>query len=154
MVFLLIRDVPLDHRPRGGAHRERRVAYLPGKGEQADLLMYPRRRCFFQLTHEIRQAMSSFQANEQMDMIRDAADALRKSAEAGNGPAQVFVQPRTPFGGDDGFAVFGSEHQMIMQAQVGRSHATLQSITMLRPLPGSPIGHAREPVVSLRSTTG
>src|SRR6516165_687426 len=99
--------------------------------------------------------MRDLQADQQVDVIGHAADAPRKSAAARNGPSQVLVHPRTPFRRDDGFAMLRRKHQMVMQAQIGGRHvAILQLTETLRPLTGSwGYGH-REPVVSLRSTTG
>ena len=41
MMFLLIRDVLPNRRPRRSTYGEYRIAFLPEKGSQADLLMYP-----------------------------------------------------------------------------------------------------------------
>src|SRR6478672_2319775 len=82
MMFLLIRDVLLNRRPRGGAYGECRIALLPGKRSQADLLMHPCRGSLFQLTHDVRQTMSRFQADQKVDVIVDTADALRNSTKA------------------------------------------------------------------------
>jgi hypothetical protein len=105
MMLLLIRDVLLNRLPRGSAHRKCRIAFLPGKGPQADLLLHPFRGSLFQLAQNVRQAMSRFQTDQKVDVIGHTADALWKSAEAGDGPSQILVQPRTPFRRDDGFAM-------------------------------------------------
>ena len=133
MMFLLIRDVLLNRRPRGGAYGECRIAFLPGKGSQADLLMHPCRGSLFQLTHDVRQTMSRFQADQKVDMIGHAADALRKSTEARNDSSQILVHARTPFRRDDGLAIPRRKDEMVMEAQIGGSHvAFLQFIGVLR----------------------
>src|SRR5436305_3345063 len=135
MMFLLIRDVLLNRRPRGGAYGECRIAFLPGKGSHADLLMHPYRGSLFQLTHDVRQTMSRFQTDQKVDMIAHAADALRKATEARNDSTQILVHTRTPLGRDGGFAILRRKHEMVMQAQIRGGHgAFLPFIETLRPL--------------------
>src|SRR5260370_41665595 len=82
-MFLLIGNVPLNRSTSVGADRKRRVAFLPRKSSQADLLMDPNGRCFFQLAQDVGQAMGGLQADKKMDMIGDTADSLRQPTETG-----------------------------------------------------------------------
>src|SRR5713101_2352825 len=117
-MFFLIGDVLLNRRPRGSANRKRRVAFLPGKCSQPDLLMDPNRGCLFQFAQDVGQAVAGFQTDEKMDMIGYATDPLWEPSEPGKRASQVLVQPRTPLRGDDGFPVFGAEDQVVMKAEI------------------------------------
>jgi hypothetical protein len=111
VVLLLMSDVLLDGLPSGRANRKCRVAFLSGKRWQANLLMNPDRRDFFQFAHDVGQAMGGPQTDEKMDMIGNATDSLREPTQPGNRAAQILMQTRTPLHGDSGFAVFCPEHQ-------------------------------------------
>ena len=91
MMLFLVRNVLLNARPRRGAHRECGVTFLPSERLQADLLVDPHRRSFLQLAQDIRQTMSGFQADQQMDVIGYAADTLWNSAKSGDGSPQILV---------------------------------------------------------------
>lgn len=59
--------------------------------------------------------MSRLQPNEQMNVVFDSADALRKTAECFRGSAKVFMKPRFPCGVDDSSTMFGAERNVIME---------------------------------------
>src|SRR4051812_25066860 len=65
----------------------------------------------------------SLSGRQKVDMIGHAADALRSSTEARHGPSQILVKARAPFRRDDSFAILRRKHQMVMEAQIGGSHA-------------------------------
>ncbi len=138
MMFFLRCDVSLHSLTRWRANGERGIVFLPGKRMQANLFMYPNRRGFFQFAHNVRQTMGGFQSDQKVNMVGHTANALRKSAETGDGTAQIFVQASTPFRRNDGFAFLRCEDQMVVQALICGSHLlVLQCIMTLRPLLGS-----------------
>ncbi len=91
VMLVLIGDVALHRFPCVRADREGRVADLPSKRRQTDLLVYPDRRRFLQFALHVGQAMGRVQTDEKMDMIVHATNLLRKSAEACDRAAQVLV---------------------------------------------------------------
>src|SRR5262249_50472545 len=122
VMFFLPSDVSANRLTCGRANGERGVPLLPCEIRLADDVVNPNRSGLFQLAHEIRQAMRSLQANQEMNVVADAADALRKSIEAGHNTAKVFVKSSAPHNIDRRSAVFGGENEVIMQAQKGGSH--------------------------------
>lgn len=62
--------------------------------------------------------MTRIEAHEQMHMVGDAADALRKSPETRDDAAEIVVEAGSPTGVDRGFAVFRGIDEMVVQAQV------------------------------------
>jgi len=89
-------------------------------------------------------------SNQQMHMVANPADALRRAAQSGNGSAQILVQPGAPRRRNQRLTIFRGEDQMIQQAGVRGWHKTI----WLASLPGCFACSIRLPVVSLRSTTG
>ena len=122
MMVPLVCDISPDTRSRRGAHRERAISLLPGKRTELDLLMHPHRRSLLELPHEIRETTRGLQSDEQMDMVRHAADALRKAAESIDGAAQVLVKLITPCCIDQRRAVLGGKNDMVMQGEKRRRH--------------------------------
>ena len=118
-MFFLVGDVRSHFLPRAWADGERAVSVLPFEPGKFDLLMHPDRGSFLQFAHEIGEAMRRFQSNQQVDVIGRSADALGCAAHAVEGAAEVFVEPRAPFGGNDRFTVLRREDHMIMEAEVG-----------------------------------
>ena len=122
MMVLLDCNVLPNGRPRGGDHRKCHVTFLPAERPQADLVMCPRGRSFLQLAHDVRQTMSRFKADQQMDMIGHTADTLRKSAEAGDGSPRYSCSRARHSTAITGSRFFRREYQMIMQAPISRRH--------------------------------
>ena len=52
-------------------------------------------------------------ADEQVNVVGNATDALREAAETGNRTTQIFVQPRTPRRRDNRFAVFCPKQKLV-----------------------------------------
>ena len=85
-----------------------------------------------------------------MDMIRHAADALGVCIQSIDDPAKIGMEFVPPFSGEERFAVFRGEDEMVMEGGMGGGHGG----PWLAPLPGCGIRGDSRPVVSLRSTTG
>src|SRR5262249_24038175 len=92
----LIRDVLLHRIARGGAYCKSGITVLPGEVALPDHFMDPHGSGLLEFTHEIGQAMRCFQAYEKMDMVRDPADFLGKSAKPNNRSTHVFMQSLHP----------------------------------------------------------
>jgi hypothetical protein len=52
-------------------------------------------------------------------MIVDTADAFRNTTQSGNRATQVVMEPGLPALVDTRLAMFGTEHEMLVQAEVG-----------------------------------
>ena len=149
MVLLLIGDVGADGGPCGGADGEGGVSFLP---VEAGAFRFPDpvRRGFFQLPHEVGEAGGRFQGDEKMNMILHTADSFGMRVQSIGDASEIGMEFVPPFPGQNGFAVFRREDEMIMQAGMGGGHVKMGA--------GTPAG-VRDvgdfgPVVSLRSTTG
>jgi len=66
--------------------------------------------------------MSGLQANQQMDVVVDAADALGNSAQSANRAAEIVVQTIPPRRGDGRSAILRAEDEVIVQAEIGGWH--------------------------------
>ena len=66
--------------------------------------------------------MDGFQADEQMGVIGHAADAFGKTAQSANRSAKIIVETCPPFRGDKRLTILRGEHEVVVQAQVGRGH--------------------------------
>jgi hypothetical protein len=60
--------------------------------------------------------------NQKMNMIRRATNAFALPTKSVNGASQILMQTRTPRCGNQWFAVFRGENQMIVQAQERGGH--------------------------------
>ena len=128
----LVRSVFLHPRSRRRAHRECAISLLPRKISETDLLVHPHGRRLLQFPHEARETMCSPQSHQQMHMIANAADALRKSSESCHGAAEVFVQTFHPSLINEWHAIFGGEHDVVMQSKKGRGHNEAGWLASLR----------------------
>ena len=63
--------------------------------------------------------MRRLQTHQQMHVVPHSADALRECAEAPNRAAKIIVEARPPGWQDDRLSVFGSENEVVMQAEIG-----------------------------------
>ena len=57
-----------------------------------------------------------------MNMIGRSSNAFGFSIKAVNRPSQVFVESISPVSSDNRHALFGREHEMVVQAKVRRWH--------------------------------
>ena len=80
-------------------------------------------------------------------MVRHATDGFGHTVERANHSAKVSMQSIPPDGGNEGFVVFCSEHEMVMKAQMCGRHG---GISFQRPF-GAGVLLYRQPVVC---TTG
>jgi hypothetical protein len=122
MMLFLIGDVPPYPIPHGRAHRKGGIAVLPGERLFAHGIVNPRGRILLHLPQHIREDMRGPEPHQQMDMVRRAADAFRKAAQAAHDPTEIFVQAGPPFRVNQRRAVLGAEYEVVMQAQVGGGH--------------------------------
>ena len=76
--------------------------------------------------------MGGFEGDQQVDMIRHAANAMRESIESFDDSAEIGVEFGAPWGGDHRFPVLGGEYQEVMERGVGGGHDG----QWLAPLPG------------------
>ena len=118
MMFILIGDVVSDRCHGRGADGERCVSLLPRKPWVATRICGPLRGSLFQIPQKVGQAMGGLQANEQVHMIGDSADALGGTAETAYGAAEVFVKRVAPRRDDQRTAFFRCEDQVVMEASV------------------------------------
>ena len=116
VMFNLMRNVFLDRIAIGNAHSERAVARLPREIFHADGLVNPSRRSLFDVLHERCERMRRAQTDQQMHVIRRAADGFGNSVRRAHQSAEVFVQTRTPFVRNERVPVFGAKHNVKMQA--------------------------------------
>ena len=116
MMLRLVHNVFFDRLAIGHAHRECAVALLPREIFHADGFVNPARRSLFNVLHERRERMCRAQTDEQMNMIRRAADGFRNSIRRANQSAKIFVQSPAPFIRDERMPVFRAEHDVVMQA--------------------------------------
>lgn len=122
MVRGLICNVSPHAFPCRRADGEGSVTHLPGESRQPHFVMHPHRGGFFQLAHEIGQAMRGFESHQKVDMVRHASHTLGNAAQAVDRSTQIFVEPSTPGFGDPGMPVFGRENYMVVQREEGRGH--------------------------------
>ena len=141
MVHFLFGDVVPDGRHRRRAHGEGGVSLLPRKPRIAARIGSPLRRCLFQIAHKVREAVGGFQADEQMHVVGDSADALGRASEAARSSAEVVVECIAPLRNDQWATLFRGEDEVIMEAGVGRRHRALAStpsgvLAMGKPISG------------------
>ncbi len=114
-MLLLPRDVFANGIPLRRADRECAVSLLPRKGALTDFLMNPSRRYCFHITHNVCEAGSGAQPDQQMHMIRDPTYCLGYTIHISHHSAKVGMQPLAPRGGNTESPVFGAEHDVIME---------------------------------------
>jgi hypothetical protein len=88
--------------------------------------MHPRRRLALDRSHEIRELLRRLDAEEEVGVVRDAADLDRRRAERPRDSSEVRVKPVPPFGVDERAALLGGEDDVHIEAVVGRSHRSLR----------------------------
>ena len=80
--------------------------------------MHPARRHRFHRADDIREAMRRPQADEQMNVVVNATDRLRDSAEVAHDAAEIRVQPFTPRGDDEWAAFLRAKDDVIVEREV------------------------------------
>ena len=100
-MFFLVIDIIAHGFNRRGADGECGVAFLPGEVRLLEGFFGPVCCVFFQIPHEVREAVRGFEAEKEVDVVRHASDAKRCAAEAVNHAPEVFVESRPPCGGDE-----------------------------------------------------
>src|SRR6266478_1954273 len=151
MMLLLIGNVTFNGLPRGRADSKCRIPLLPGEGTRTDFVMHPRGGCLFQFPQHVGKGMRCLEPNEQVDVVGHSADTLGKAAQPANRAAEIIVEACSPVRCDKWLAVFRSEHEVVMKAEIGGWHNVRAGIPS-----GCGFGFDWNPVVSLvpRSTTG
>lgn len=91
-MLLLVIDVVPHGFNRSRADGEGGISFLPGELRLLKGLLGPVRRVFFQVAHEVGQAMRGLESKEQMHVVRNAADAERRATQAMDHAAEVFVE--------------------------------------------------------------
>ena len=132
MMHGLIRDVFLHLRPRRRAHGEGSISFLPCKLPKLDLFMNPHGRRLLQFPYEISEAMRGLQTDEQVDMISNAANALREPAQPRHRASEVFVQAVPPRGINQRQAVLRGKDDVVVQREKRRGHGFAGRLASLR----------------------
>ena len=118
----MIGNVTPDRVARTRADCKRRVTFLPSELATIELVMHPGRRGLLKLPHDICKAMGRFEAKQQVHMVSHTADFPGDAAKPPYRTSQVLVQLRLPRWPNQGLAILGREHYVVVQAQVGRGH--------------------------------
>jgi len=84
--------------------------------------MHPAGGDGFDFPHHIRQAMHRPEANEQMDMVSDAADGFRNPLELFYDAAEEGMEAIPPRGGNHADAFFRAEDEMVVEREVSGCH--------------------------------
>src|SRR5216684_4600751 len=66
-----------------------------------------------------------------MDMVIDAPNGFGDALQAAHGPAEIFVEPIPPGGGDGRFSVLGGKDDVVMKAEESRAHGGLSGVGRL-----------------------
>ena len=64
--------------------------------------------------------MGRLQSEEEVNVIGNAANSVRKSAQAGDRAAQILAQASAPSLVDQRKAILCGENQVVVEAEVGR----------------------------------
>ena len=124
VMFLLILNIFTHHRSLGRAHSECAVAFLPLKAALADFLVHPARGNAFDLTHDIREAVSRAKPNEQMHMVADTAHAFRRTLQLFDHPTEEGMETFAPIQTDHVDSLFGAQNEVVVERKMSRRHVT------------------------------
>jgi hypothetical protein len=102
------------------AHGKCAVTLLPCKSRHANLIVNPTRRNRLQLAKHVSQTMRCAEPDQQVYMMRDAADALWNALCRADDAAKVRMQVPAPRLLDYWLVIFRSENDVIVQAQMCR----------------------------------
>ena len=95
---------------------------MPGEVFQADPFVDPDGRSLFEFAKDVGEAVRWLEANEQVDVVGDSADALGRRVKTADGSAEVFVEAGAPVVGDCWGAMFCGEDEVVMEAREGGRH--------------------------------
>ena len=122
MVLVLLLDVATNRAALRRAHCKSAVTFLPCESGHTNLIMHPTRRDRLQFAKHISQPVRRAQPDQHMHMVRNAANAIRNSARRANDSAKVRMKVCAPCTLNERLMIFGSENDVIMQAQMGGRH--------------------------------
>ena len=123
VVFLLAGDVIAHRRYVGLRNGERAITGLPGERlEMRTLGFDPFRGRFLGFLDDLTQGDRAAELEEDMDVVLDGIDEDGGTAEIGEHLGHVAVQGVADRVGDQGFAAFGAEDQMNVEAREGLRH--------------------------------
>ena len=122
VVFVLSGDVFFEGVAARRANGEGSVAFLPCEGGVTDVVMDPTGGDGLDIAYGVCEARGGAQADEEVDVIGDAADGLRDAVEVAHHAAEEGVEAVTPCRGDERCAVFGAEHDVVVEGEVGGWH--------------------------------
>ena len=121
--MLLLSDNVLPHvRAMRRADRKSAVAFLPLKGTQSHLVMYPAGRNALHLAHHLGKTMGGAQTHEDMDMVGHSTDRLGNSTQVMNGATEKTMQTLPPSRSNQWSAVLGRKNHVIVQREVRGRH--------------------------------
>ena len=89
-----------------GTNREGRIPILPSKRGNTNFDFDPLARSPLEVTHDVSETVSRFQSQENVDVVRDAANFNRRCVESPNRSAQVCMESVTPDRVDPRLSVF------------------------------------------------
>jgi hypothetical protein len=110
------------------------ITILPAKGG-LKMFRRPDGRGFFEFPHQIGRRNRGSQAEQQMNVVLHAADGFRHPAQPAHRAAEIFVEPRPPFGADERPPFLGAENNVMVQAVKGGAMGVL--VNVLAPLRGA-----------------
>jgi hypothetical protein len=122
MVLVLLIDVATNRAALRRVHCKSAVTFLPCESEHTNLIVHPTRRDRLQFAKHISQPVRRAQPDQHMHMVRNAANALRNSARRANDSANVRMKVCAPCTLNERLMIFGSENDVIMQAQMRGRH--------------------------------
>src|SRR5262245_60433371 len=123
VVFLLVRDVGLDHLQPGVTHRERPVPGLPREARVRRVCVVdPPRRPRLQLAKERGQGRLLPEGDEQVHVVGGAPDQHGYAPLPADDAAEVLPQAWPHLEGNDRAAVLGAKDEVVMQAGVRLPH--------------------------------
>lgn len=114
MLFLLGNVFP-HHVALQSADGKSSISLLPGKLTVSGFLMHPARRNGFHIAHNIREANRRTQADEKMDVVRNATYRFRHALHIPNHTAEIRVQSSAPNISDAGDAILRAEDEVVMK---------------------------------------
>jgi len=118
MVLVLGFDVVPDFVAEAGADGEGCIALLPCEF-RAMMAGGPDGGGLFEFAHEVLDAVVCVEADEEVDVVLDAADGADGAAKAADGSAEVLVESAAPAGVDEGLALIGAEDYVVVEGYVG-----------------------------------
>ena len=122
MAFLPLNVAP-HHRDLRRADAERTVAILPTETPVADFLVNPFGRLPLDVAQHLGELVRGSEADEQMDVIGNAAHRRGHAVEGADESAEVGVETVAPRGEDGGGLVLRAENEVVLEGEMGGGHA-------------------------------